>query len=195
MSTYAGKDGCTNTILDFIAGGVPLNPSGEADGNYNAVIGNVHATQDLAALTELRIYVLMDKLKQHEPSTAVGRYQFIYATLVSLSKARGLAPSTLFTHELQDQLAVDLLRGRGYASWWRGAMHNAEFAYGMSCEWASLPDPENGGKSHYDHVGPNHASTPLSNVYTMLNAARLLIPKHEPLFVTTARGALLAAVR
>jgi muramidase (phage lysozyme) len=173
MSTYRGVDDCTDIILDFIAGGVPGNPSGESDGNYNAVIGDAGASDDLGAKTITDIYALMDaRLAAGMPSTAIGRYQIIRATLKASLAALSLGDDVKFTPELQDHLAVKLMVGRGYSSWFKDAITDEEFAHGLSLEWASLPDPGNGGKSHYDGVGPNHASTSLAVVYAMLGKAR-----------------------
>lgn len=174
MSTYAQTDPCTDIILDFIRGGpnAPGNPSGEAAGNYNAVIGNARATQDLGELTLSQIYDLQDELVSHEPSSAVGGYQFIKKTLQSLQSQLNLPDDTKFTPATQDLLAVRLLVGRGYSAWWTGSLSDEDFAHGLSMEWASLPDPQNGGKSHYDGVGPNHASTTLEHVYAALSRAR-----------------------
>jgi len=177
MSTYKGTDDCTDTILDFIAGGVPGNRTGESGGNYNAVIGLPRASDDLAQFDLSEIYALMaDRLSAGMPSTATGRYQVLRRTLQGYAQRTRLPASTLFTHELQDKIAVALLVGRGYRAWWRGDLSDEEFAHNLSCEWASLPDPDNGGRSHYDGVAGNHASTTLPNVYAMLQRARTLKP-------------------
>jgi muramidase (phage lysozyme) len=156
-------------ILDFIAGGVPGNPSGESGGNYNAVIGQPHATHNLAGVNLAGIYQLQAAAHgRGMPSDAIGRYQFIGPTLRSLVAQAKLPLTTLFTPDLQDQLATVLLRGRGLGKWQMKVMGNEHFAHGLSCEWASLPDPFNGGRSHYDGLAGNHASCTLQAVYTML---------------------------
>ena len=176
MSTYAASDPATNLILDFIAGGVPGTPSGESKGNYNAVIGDADATQDLSKMTLAQIRNLQNwLLGEGEPSSAVGRYQGIKTTLTGFQRHKGLPDSTLFTDELQDEFGLYLLVSRGYRAWYEGRTTNADLAHGMACEWASLPDPLMGGKSHYDGVGPNHASTTLSELYAALDRARTLI--------------------
>ena len=165
MSTLRQNDQTSDILLDFIAGG-------ESGGNFNAVIGSAHSTNDLGQLDLAGIYVLMaNLLHKGEPSTAIGRYQFIRATLQSLAKALPL--DTKFTPALQDQLAIDLLNTAcHYQNWRRGTISDEGFAHLLSCQWASLPDPQNGGKSHYDHVGPNHAGTSLAAVYAMLVRAK-----------------------
>ena len=51
-------------------------------------------------------------------------------------------------------------------------MTDERFAHAISLEWASLPDPDNGGESRYDSVGPNDAGTSLHDVFKMLERAR-----------------------
>jgi muramidase (phage lysozyme) len=193
---YKDNDKCTDMILDFIAGGVPGNPSGESLGNYNAVIGNARSQNDLATLTINEIYALMGQLRAAgRPSSAVGRYQIIRNTLQTLQSRLNIAGSEKFTPQLQDRLALALLVGRGYQKWWTGAITDERFAHNISLEWASLPDPDNGGKSHYDGVGPNHASTSLDVVLAMLARARAAKPQAGAMAgLTTAAGQTAAAV-
>jgi muramidase (phage lysozyme) len=180
MSMLKG-DRCTDIILDFIAGGVPGNPSGESMGNYNAVIGKARSTDDLSVRTINGIYDLQSTLvARGMPSGAVGRYQIIQKTLRGLQAKLGLSGNDLFTPETQDRLAVELLKGRGYSDWWRGQMSDEDFAHGLACEWASLPDPQKDGRSHYDGLAGNHASTTLAAVYTMLKQARQAIDGTNP---------------
>jgi conjugal transfer mating pair stabilization protein TraG len=175
MSTFKGKDDCTDMILDQL-----IAPT-ESGGNYNAVIGNARASDDLSVLPLGQIYDLMAQLvARGEPSSAIGRYQIIRATLENLQDELNLPDSTLFTPVLQDGLAVQLMVGRGYRSWWRDQINDATFAHGLSCEWASLPDPRAGGKSHYDGVGPNHAGQTLAYVYGVLKAARTVRDAQNP---------------
>jgi hypothetical protein len=174
MSTFVNTDRCTDIILDFIKGGVPGNPVGEAKGNYNAKIGRINSSENLARLTLNQIMRMQATFVPQWPSTAIGAYQFLKGTLAGMisNPANNLTGNELFTPELQDRLAVILLVRRGYSKWWQGRITNDEFAHRLSMEWASLPDPENAGKSHYhgDAAG-NHASTTLAAVHAMLHAA------------------------
>jgi muramidase (phage lysozyme) len=177
VSSSRTGDPCTDIILDFIAGGTPDNKGGESGGNYNAVIGNAKSKQDLGAWTlgEIKRSLMPALLAKGEPSTAVGRYQIIKRTLEGLQGPAGIGDDEHFTPLVQDHLAVQLLSGRGYRAWYKGQLDDVTFAHGLSCEWASLPDPQHGGKSHYDGVGPNHAGVGLPAVYAMLARARAAI--------------------
>jgi len=174
MSTYKTSDPTTNIILDFISGGVPGNPNGESSGNYNAYFGNPLSRTALTKKTLTEIYAFQSQMLARDPrSTAIGRYQFLRDTLQGLQKKAQLSATAVFTAELQDQLAVELLKECGYQTWWRGRISDETFAHHISTKWASLPDPENDGRSHYDGdaVG-NRALTTLTAVYAMLAAAR-----------------------
>jgi len=194
-AAYKNSDKCTDMILDFIAGGVPGNRSGETQGNYNAIFGHVHNADDLSARTIEGIYKLQAEMLKHDRrSTAVGRYQFLRGTLQGLQKELGLSASEQFTPELQDRLALVLLVRRGYRKWWTGAITDDQFAHNISLEWASLPDPENGGKSHYDgDTAGNHASTTLDKVRDMLEDARAAKPQQTAAAARPAGAALAAA--
>jgi muramidase (phage lysozyme) len=166
MTGASTQDPKANVILDFVS-------VEESNGNYDAYIGHANSTKDLSVMTIAEIYAFMNQLVDDgEPSSAIGRYQFIHPTLSTLIQRRMIPLTTLFTPTLQDQLAVMLLNDRQYSAWLSNGITDEEFAHNISCEWASLPDPLNGGKSHYDGVGPNHAGRTLQEVYDMLKAAR-----------------------
>lgn len=167
MSTYAATDRCTDTLLD------ELIAPGESRGNYNAVIGRITASDPLEKKTIAAIYRLMaSRLSAGMPSTAIGRYQIIRRTLQTLQETAKLAPTELFTPELQDRLALALMIGRGYSRWWRGTMTDEAFLHSLSMEWASLPDPYNGGRSHYDGIAGNHAGMTLAHAEAVIAKAK-----------------------
>lgn len=155
-------------ILDFVAGP-------ESGGNYNAYYGHANSTHDLSGMTLSQVLdfqqrlITVDKL----PSSAVGRYQFMPATLQTLMKQLHLSGSERFTPELQDQLALQLLKNRGLVQWQSGKMSDAQFMNNLAYEWASLPNPST-GRSQYDGgAGGNRA---------------LVTPRQFNDAVTTAKG-------
>lgn len=164
-------DAATRILIDFIS-------VDESNGNYNATIGHADATADLSKLTLTEIYALQDSfIKRGQPSTAIGRYQFLKHTLQGIAQQKRLPPNTLFTPALQDEFAVQLLVGRGYSRWWVRKLSDTEFMHNLSMEWASLPDPYNGGRSHYDgDAAGNHAGRTLAQVSAMLRKASAAIP-------------------
>lgn len=160
-------DLCANSLLDFIS-------VEESGGNYDAYIGNVNAPAGTITGKSLaEVYAFQRELvADGEPSSAVGRYQFIDRTLSALVQAAGTPLTAPLSAELQDDYALSLLEQRGYRAWLAGSLTDAGFAHSLSCEWASLPDPLNDGRSHYDGDGVNSAGRSLAEVYTALETAR-----------------------
>jgi hypothetical protein len=176
MSTYKVKDPCTDLLLDFIAGGVPGNLGGESGGNYSAYFGHVHSKVDFSSMTLNEVYDFQARMLQDDSrSTALGRYQFLRGTLQGLQVAHKLPGNTKLTNELQDRFGVSLMVRRGFSRWWLEQISDDDLANGFSMEWASLPDPQNGGKSHYDNDSAgNHASTSLATFMAAIAKAKTL---------------------
>jgi hypothetical protein len=176
MSTYKGKDPATDLLLDFIAGGVPGNLEGEAGGNYGAYFGHIHSKVDFSQMTLTEVYAFQARMLQDDSrSTALGRYQFLRGTLQGLQIAHKLPGDTKLTNDLQDRFGVSLMVRRGFSRWWLEHISDEDLANGFSMEWASLPDPQNGGKSHYDNDSAgNHASTSLATFMAVIAKAKTL---------------------
>ncbi|GGE23477.1 hypothetical protein GCM10011390_48610 [Aureimonas endophytica] len=158
---FVPGDVSAGRLLDLIG-------QAEAGGNYNAVFGNEDATRDLSR------YSLDDILNEQAAaknrnaySTAIGKYQFLHKTLRGLKEELGLSGSESFTPELQDRLAVALLRRRGWSAFRAGKISKRQFALRLSQEWATLPDP-NTGRSFYHDDGVNRARAKSREVYAAL---------------------------
>lgn len=80
-------------------------------------------------------------------SSAVGRYQMLSDTLAETQRKMGLDDSAVFDRDLQDAMAVELLKRRGYEKWSRGEITDEEFMDNLAKEWASLPNSS--GVGHY----------------------------------------------
>lgn len=150
-------------LLDFIG-------ELEANGNYNAVFGKANSTHDLSQYTLSEIQ-RRQKLQAKRGSSATGKYQFMRTTLRGL-RTRLLLPRSLkFTPELQERLALQLLKQRGLKRWvTRGASDDYAFMDRLSKEWASLP--YHTGRSYYDGDGLNHALTTRKKFGEILKQAR-----------------------
>lgn len=134
-------------ILDFVAGP-------ESGGNYNAYYGHGGSTRDLSTMTLDR--VVDWSRSRGTASTATGRYQFMAETLKGLKAEMGLSGAERFTPELQDRMALQLLRRRGYDDFAAGRLSTAQFANRLAQEWAALPRFDT-GRSHYDGDGLNRS--------------------------------------
>ncbi len=87
---------------------------------------------------------------------AIGRYQFIPATLKRLVTLVGIHPNARFTPAVQDQLGDVLLIEAGMNDFNHGTMTRHAFMNNLAKIWAGLPNSS--GKSHYDGYAGNHAT-------------------------------------
>ena len=148
-------------LLDFIS-------QRESNGKYDTIYGN-HQLSLATPVTELNLASLIAKQKMWGNmwgSSAAGRYQFMPATLTGLIKDMGLSGADVFTPDLQDRLAYQLLLRRGYKAFMAGTMDMSTFGKQLAEEWASLPvladtvgakGPVRRGQSYYEGDTLNHA--------------------------------------
>ena len=87
---------------------------------------------------------------------AIGRYQFIPATLRRLVAASATPVTARFSPALQDELADILLQEAGYDDFVEGRMEQIAFMNNLARIWAGLPNAS--GRSHYHGVAGNRAS-------------------------------------
>lgn len=154
-------------LLDFVSGP-------ESRGNYNAYYG--HGDNQKINLTGMTLNEVLQF--QHnlvavdgQKSSASGRYQFMPKTLQGLIGQMHLTGNERFTPELQDQLAVQLLKNRGLEQWQAGKLDDATFANNLALEWASLPNMHT-GQSQYGGDGLNRALVTPAQVQGVLNEAK-----------------------
>lgn len=151
-------------ILDFIS-------QHESGGNYNAYFAHRTSTAALDALTLDEVIALQtSRLIAGAASSAIGRYQFLRATLRSLKDQLELTGAEYFTPALQDRLGLKLLEARGLDAFKAGRISAAAFADNLAKEWASLPDIET-GRSHYAGDGLNASLVVPTAVLAMLARA------------------------
>ena len=77
-------------------------------------------------------------------SSAVGKYQIVGRTLGSLQRKMGLSDNEMFSPQLQDKMAVELLKGRGLNKYMSGKMSARDFQANLYHEWASIAHPDTG---------------------------------------------------
>ncbi|WP_254813737.1 hypothetical protein [Rhodovulum sp. ES.010] len=87
---------------------------------------------------------------------AIGRYQFIPATLKRLVKHLGLDHRTVFSPAVQDRLADLLLEEAGYGAFLAGTIGRTRFMNNLARIWAGLPTSS--GRSHYHGYAGNKAT-------------------------------------
>jgi len=165
-----------------------LNLIGNAEGtdkgrgyNETYAYGRWTGSRNLTGMTLSEIQALQKDMiaqqaaqgldKDHR-SSALGRYQINLGTLRDLMQQLGLTGSELFTPELQDRLAAQLIKTRG------GTQN------GLASIWASLPRSDT-ELSWYAGIGQN-ASVSSAQVQNALAQARQMPTVGAQ---ATARGA------
>jgi conjugal transfer mating pair stabilization protein TraG len=158
-------------LLDTIA-------KAESGGNYNAYYGN--STNSKLQFTSMSVDEVLRWQQRFieggSPSSAVGRYQFINATLQSLASELSIDENTLFDQQIQDRLAARLLEKRGLSSYMAKNISKEAFAHNLSKEWAGLPQAigENPEQSYYNGDGLNKSRVSLAEVYSSIATLREL---------------------
>ena len=161
----------TSGLLDTIA-------KVESRNNYNAHYGNANNTKiQFTSMTVGEVLAWQEEfVSKGNPSSAVGRYQFIDSTLRGLVQELKIDEEETFTPALQDTLAVALLERRGVREYAAGNMSKEEFAHNLSKEWAALPKVigENPEQSYYAGDGMNRALLSVGEIYSGIATVRKL---------------------
>lgn len=141
----------------------------ESKNNYNAYFGNPgNASIQFTSMTVGEVLAWQKQfVEQGNPSSAVGRYQFISSTLSGLVRELKIDQNAKFDQQLQDKLAVVLLERRGVREYVDGKISREAFAHNLSKEWAALPKAigERPEQSYYAGDGLNKAQLSLDEVY------------------------------
>lgn len=124
------------TLLNFIGGP-------ESRGNYEAISSFKQAKLP-NKLTKMTVDGILREgvgwIKKYGTlSSAAGKYQIINKTLRRLKEVMGLTGKEKFTPDLQDRMAYQLLRYRGYDQFMAGQISVKQFGKNLAMEWASLP--------------------------------------------------------
>jgi muramidase (phage lysozyme) len=201
LSNLGALNPAQTTSIGGLEGNL-LNTIAQAEApqsGYDGIFGNNDRTQDFMQLTggrrltELSVsevmalqprFVALNRARGGNANEggAVGRYQIVTGTLKNLVRQMGLSGNEAFSPELQDQMALHLMRGRGLEAFKSGKISASQFQNNLSKEWAGLPNVS--GLSSYQGVGSNKATissatvqaaltgTPPLNVPAATNAAR-----------------------
>ena len=174
----------TQKILHFIG-------QLEAPGGYNSFsyYASAPPPKDLTQLTVDEVLAWQKNIDATSKSEAAGRYQIMQETLRHyIVPTMKLTGHELFDSNLQDLMALELLKRRG----WNTKINTKALANNLAKEWASLPvvSGQNKGKSYYHsgRITKNRAQTtpdiflsvlntqaPKLNIKTAINLSRLKI--------------------
>ena len=86
-------------------------------------------------------------------TSAVGKFQIIGPTLRKLQKRLGLKDSDVFSPQVQDDMARELMEDAGLSKFQAGEMDRVTFQRNLAKIWASIADPDTGESAHGQPVG------------------------------------------
>ena len=98
-------------------------------------------------------------------SSAVGKYQIVGTTIREMQKRLKLGDDVVFSSDVQDKMAVELLKGRGLNKYLSGNMSARDFQANLYHEWASIAHPDTG-------KAKQHTGTKNEQIQPLLNALR-----------------------
>ncbi|MEP1330471.1 hypothetical protein [Pseudophaeobacter sp.] len=162
-SLFTGRSGTSlfralprGKAQDAVAKLMQLIASAEAgSAQYDAVqhAARIRPGKQPTAMTLGEIYDWIARTpgQQH----AIGRYQFIPATLKRLAKKAGAKRGDVFSPKLQDRLAHQLLEEAGLSAMIAKEMSRTAFMNNLAKIWAGLPTSN--GKSYYHGLAGNRA--------------------------------------
>jgi muramidase (phage lysozyme) len=163
-------------LLDFIG-------SKEAPKGYDQIYTRAEKIVGKPAVSKMtlnQVLALQERMKK-SGSSAAGRYQFLQATLQATMNRMKLRGHEVWTPELQDRMAVNLLELRGLNKYLAGKIGATEFANNLAMEWASLPVVSTirgrhrmvrAGESYYSGDGLNAALHPTNAIMDLVKALR-----------------------
>ena len=132
--------------------------------NYNAIYGDINGEKDLCGMTINEVLAYQKTLK----NTACGAYQIIDKTLKGIVTDMQLTGNEYFNRDMQDSMAMHLLKQRGYNKYMNGTITAEQFQMNISKEWASIPK-DSSNMSYYHSDGINKALVQHSDVDKILN--------------------------
>lgn len=166
-------------LLDFVR---EIEVGNGARSGYDVIYGHNQdkLKKSVTAMTVDQVQAAQRGWSRRFGSSATGGYQFMRATLRDLKAQLHLSGDELLDPDLQDRLALHLLRRRGYDQYMAGQIDRTEFGKRLAMEWASLPvlAPTKGakrtlkrGQSYYAGDGLNKALVAPSRVEGLLDDA------------------------
>jgi muramidase (phage lysozyme) len=128
------------SLLDQISKSEGTGDTNSRSG-YDTIYGYGQTPKPLSQMT-------LDEVRQQQDQmdgpTPVGRYQINKGTLGDLQNKLGLSDDTVFSPEVQDQMAQQLMAQRGkWKDFINGQISADQFGQNVSGTWSSLQKPDN----------------------------------------------------
>ena len=139
--------------LSLVGEAISIGEGTKGEEGYNTILGHQQkegkrfsgvniANMTLGDLKEFTSagspYAQYSKEAVGRMATPLGKYQIVGTTLRKLQEKMGLSDDEVFTPELQDQMFVELLKGRGYDKYLAGKLTKNEFVKNLQGEWEGL---------------------------------------------------------
>ncbi len=163
-----GLRGLLNTIAHF--------ETHRTDNHGNNGYDRVYGRANTVPLTHMTINQVLawqdDYVANGSKSSAAGRYQIIRGTLRGLVQDMNLTGNEMFDQDMQDHMALTLLKQAGLDRYLAGRIDADSFQDRIANTWASI-ERTNGHGAH-DHDGLNRAADGSGNM--VLAALRTLGP-------------------
>ena len=142
--------GWIDALLTLIAD-AEAGPDGY-DAIHHRALVRPAAPPTLLTLGEIFDWIRATPRQNH----AIGRYQIIPSTLRYLVEVEGLRLDEPFSAELQDRLAIRLIRDAGLDAYLVGQATTGDFMDALAFVWAGLP--LGSGRSAYEGIAGNRAT-------------------------------------
>jgi hypothetical protein len=124
-----------------------------AYGQYNPQDSKPLTEMTIGEVKQLQQQMISNQANSNLPSSAVGKYQLVSATLAEEQNKLGLSDDTKFDAATQELFGLSLLEKRGYTDWIDGRITDHDFQKNLAKEWASVADPDTGASYYGQSVG------------------------------------------
>jgi len=141
----------------------------ESWNNYNAIYWN--SWQNKTKFTQITIAQVIKNREHWSPSSAVWKYQFLAKTLKDLIKRYKIDPTTKFTSEIQDKLAILKAKERWWDKFLKWEISQTQFINNLSKEWAFIPKDAS-WLSFYNKDWLNRALISYNNINSTLDSIK-----------------------
>lgn len=166
LSDTSDVQGAVGEVLDFIG-------RYEARGQYDMLNGGTRnpAILDMTVAEVLR-YQRTAPWGSRGTSSAIGRYQYVRATLEWVTGQMGVNRNTQkFDEAFQDRLCIfDARRRCGLDQWLNGSIDSTTFSDRLAQVWSSIPNRNN--RSAHAGIGNNRRGVNLDQAVAQLDAIR-----------------------
>ena len=169
----SGEYGATTGGMKGLLGMISKGEGGKGAKGYNRLVYG-RGSPKYAPLTNMTLGQVLQyqrgMIARGHASSAVGKYQFIRATLKRTIAHSGLSMGTKFTPAIQDKLAIELLKNDGKMNAYLNGKINADqFERNIAGIWASVA---HGSSNRGKYDGDKHGNMATTKYGPMISAIK-----------------------